>query len=79
MYKVSVWRNSILEYHATPKADMSINRADDSSLSNDQQRVILTFPESEDCAMTITEQDMEGLQPTKFLSNNKLSTSTSSE
>jgi hypothetical protein len=30
----------------------------------------LTYPEGEDDAVTISEKDMEGLQPMRFLSNN---------
>jgi Ulp1 family protease len=42
----------------------------DSSLGNDQRRVLLTFPAGEADAVTITERDMEGLQPFEYLSNN---------
>ena len=42
----------------------------DSSLGNDQPRVLLTFPAGEADAVTITEQDMEGLQPFEYLSDN---------
>ncbi|KAG0579275.1 hypothetical protein KC19_4G087500 [Ceratodon purpureus] len=46
------------------------HNADDSSLDNEQQPVVLTFPEGEADAVTIIERDMEGLRPTMFLSNN---------
>ena len=42
----------------------------DSSPGNDQPRVLLTFPAGEADAVTITERDMEGLQPFKYLSDN---------
>jgi hypothetical protein len=39
-------------------------------VGNDGQRELLTFPEGEVDAVTITASDLEGLQPTRFLSNN---------
>ncbi|KAG0618777.1 hypothetical protein M758_4G091500 [Ceratodon purpureus] len=42
----------------------------ETSLDNDRQCELLTFPEGEDDAVTITVSDMEGLQPMRFLSNN---------
>ena len=44
------------------------SRQDNSWLGN--KRVLLTFPEGEADAVIISEQDMEGLQPTRFLSDN---------
>jgi hypothetical protein len=37
---------------------------------NDGRIELLTFPEGEDDAVTITASDLEGLQPARFLSNN---------
>ncbi|KAG0579324.1 hypothetical protein KC19_4G090600 [Ceratodon purpureus] len=57
-------------------AGRQIERQEDSgdthSLDNAQQRDILTFPEGEEDAVTITASDLAGLQPTCFLSNNMI-------
>ena len=41
-----------------------------SALGDDRVHELLTFPEGEDDAVTITVSDVEGLQPMRFLSNN---------
>lgn len=46
------------------------HNAGGSSLGNNQERVMLTFPEGEDDAVMVSQGDVEGLEPTKFLSNN---------
>ena len=53
--------------------DDTANRHEDSGdifVGNDGQLEVLTFPEGEDDAVTITTSDLEGLQPASFLSNN---------
>ena len=42
----------------------------DARLGNDGQLNLLTFPEGEDDAVTVTASDLESLQPTRFLGNN---------
>jgi hypothetical protein len=42
----------------------------DARPGSDRQLNLLTFPEGEDDAVTITASDLEGLQPMRFLSNN---------
>jgi Ulp1 family protease len=53
--------------------DDTANRHEDSRdifVGSDRQLELLTFPEGEDDAVTITTSDLEGLQPARFLSNN---------
>jgi hypothetical protein len=44
----------------------------DARPGNDRQVNLLTFPKGEDDAVTITANDLEGLQPTRFLGNNMI-------
>ena len=46
------------------------HNAGGSSLGNNLEGVMLTFPEGEDDAVVVSQGDVEGLEPTKFLSNN---------
>ena len=57
------------EAHITGKYEYE-QSADISFLGSDRQGVVLTYPEGEADAVTITERDMEGLRPTEYLSDN---------
>lgn len=61
--------SGILQEKTTP-GDKHEQITGDSLQGSNRQREFLTYPEGEDNAVTITEKDMEGLEPRGCLSNN---------